>query len=84
LIALQIFFNLGHLVDTGLYFWLRHWQQVFIYFFIIPLLLILIVFIFFTVDTPIALVTNLPPQEALSKLLWIAKVNRVESPDLKI
>lgn len=62
MIAVQIFFNLGHLADTGLYYWLRDWQQVFIYFFLIPLGIILISFMLLMVDTPIVLVTTLTPE----------------------
>jgi len=84
MIAVQIFFNLGHLVDTGLYFWLRDWQQVFIYFFLIPLAVVLVGFILVMVETPIVLVTTLTPEETLKKLMWIAKVNRMGEPNLKV
>jgi hypothetical protein len=62
MVMLQVFFSLGQLTDTAFYFWLRDWEQIFVYFFLIPMALFLVVYVVVAVETPMVLVTRLSPE----------------------
>lgn len=44
----------------------------------------LITYVIIAVDTPMVLVTRLPPEDALKEFLWIAKVNGIADPQLTL
>ena len=61
MVVLQAFYSMGHLTDAGFYFWLRDWEPIFVYFFIIPMAVFLVAYATLAVETPIVLVTRLSP-----------------------
>lgn len=84
MVAVQIFLSIGHLADTGIFFWLRDWQKAFIFFLLIPTGLIMLAYILLTVDTPVALLQDYTAEEMQSRLGWMARLNGVESPSISV
>jgi hypothetical protein len=58
-----IFYSVG-CVANGLLFKLLPWQQVFLFYFIVPMALAMLGLIFYIKETPFDLVTSRTPEEA--------------------
>jgi len=84
LAAVHIFLSIGHLADTGIFFWLRDWQKAFIFFFVIPAGVVILAYILLTVDTPVSLLQEYTAEEMQSRLHWMAKLNGIESPQITL
>lgn len=41
MVIAQLFYGLGHILNAGYYYWLLDWQLVFIYFYLLPAVLLL-------------------------------------------
>jgi MFS family permease len=78
MVIAMLFYGVGCLANTGYYYWLQDWQKVFIYFFIIPGVLLAIAVIVIVVETPICLIRMHSPEEALEQFMRIAKINGIE------
>lgn len=72
------------LSNVGTYYLLRDWQLVFIFFYLIPTVLVLLGIVFLVVDTPMCLVNRMKEEELLSAFLFIARVNSIENPPLSL
>lgn len=82
LVVVQFFYGLGTLGNTGLFYWLADWKPIFIYFYVIPTALLLVGVVFFVVDTPLCLIKKYNEEKVMEKLLWIAKVNGIDNPQI--
>jgi hypothetical protein len=84
LVIVQFFYGIGSLGNTGLYYWLRDWEKVFTYFYIIPGAVLIVAIVLIVTDTPIELINNLSPEEAHGQFMKIAKINGVANSELSI
>lgn len=62
MVIAQLFYGLGHILNAGYYYWLLDWQLVFIYFYLLPAVLLLTAVLLFMVDSPICLIRKLNPE----------------------
>ena len=68
-------FSIGALTNVGEFYLLPNFENIFIFFFILPNSLLLISFIFFFKDKPICLLTKKTPEFGLKSLQFIAGIN---------
>jgi MFS family permease len=80
MVIVQFFYGFGSLGNTALYYWLRDWRDVFVYFYVVPCALLVIATLVFVVDSPICLLKKLEAEEVKEQLLWIARINGVNDP----
>ena len=70
-----MFFGMGVLINVLWYFAVGDWQLIFAIFYFIPLVLVVLSFIFFVRDTPMCLVMRNNTYRALKEFTFIAKLN---------
>ena len=54
---------------------LKDWQMVFVYFYVVPGVLVFIALSIFVIDTPMCLINFLTPNKVRKSLFWVAKIN---------
>lgn len=77
-------FSLGALVNVLWFYLLPNFQEVLIFFYLIPLVIVTIGFLLFVKDTPICMVSKLKAHKAHRGLKFIAQLNKKEDFDLTV
>lgn len=72
---IQFFFGIGVLANALWYYLSYSWNLVLLIYYIVPLFLVILGFVFVVVDTPIGLVMRYTPYEAMRAFQWIARWN---------
>jgi MFS family permease len=80
MVIAQFFHGFGVLANTGYYYGLRDWRQVFLFGYVAPAAVLLVALLCVVTDTPICLIQKYSSEEALAQFLKIAKINGVENP----
>jgi MFS family permease len=83
MIAIQMAYGAGILLNPVMAYYVRHWQAILLFFFLIPLLLATLAMAYFVTDTPICLLTRYSLPQALQAFKYIARVNKHQHFDLK-
>jgi hypothetical protein len=72
-------------VLNGVLFKLLSWEHVMTFYFIVPMVLVLIALKWYIKETPFDLVTNFTPEEAYEHFHWIAEQNgNADSHDITV
>jgi uncharacterized membrane protein len=79
--VLFAFYSIGSLLN-GVFFQMFAWENVFWFYFIIPMVLIFFLLKVYVKETPFDLITNNMPEEAYRDLHWIAIQNGNEDKHL--
>jgi MFS family permease len=77
MVVAMSFYGVGCLANTGCYYWLRDWQKVFIYFYVVPGVLLIVAVMAVVTEAPICLIRKYAPEEALEQFMRIARINGV-------
>lgn len=81
---IAVFYALGSLGNVLWFYLLRNFEDVIIYCYGVPSILLTLAIIFFIQDAPICMITKSSPEKALQGLKHIAKVNQKVYFDLTI
>ena len=83
-IVVAAIFSAGGLANVLFFYLVPNFQKVMLFFYGIPILAIIVVFIVFFKDTPISLITKNTPEDAFKHLRDIARMNGIEEPELTV
>lgn len=82
--AISISFCLGYFLNTLSFYVLRDFQKVLLCCYGPLILIVFFSFLFFIKASPIWMISKLSPEESLSQLAFIAKINQRESFDISV
>ena len=83
-VAIQMFYGIGVLMNVPWYYLVGDWQLILVIFYFLPALATTLAIIVFVRDTPICLVLRNSTEKAYNDLLYTARMNRIESPNLSL
>lgn len=83
-IVAQLFYGVGALGNVGTFYAIGNWLYILIFFYLVPVLIVILGIIFLAVDTPICLITKNTPEVAHRAFMHIARINNISEPNLSI
>jgi len=83
-VVLSAIFSVGALFNVLWFFVLPNFEIVLLAFYGLPIVVTGVLFLLFFKDTPISLITKYKAEKAYNDLLYIAKINGIDNPDLTL
>lgn len=74
-VLIQSFYGIGAVINIGWYWLFQDWRTIFFACYFIPACLLFVGICLMVVDTPMSLILRNSPEAALSRMLFMAKIN---------